>query len=311
MGRLRSSRLPPNQRLRIRVFLVSTASIASFAAEKKGFYTNMVFEPRRNSPRFENGPWGSRLAYRKDGAMDELGPCGFFFLGGFMSAMTGSKAESLADLARAKRRSCLRFDYSGHGESEGLFVDGSISLWLEQATHMFLQATRNPRIVVGSSMGGWLALLLAKRLQQEDPQAFRRIAGMVLIAPATDMTRDLMWQAFPDQAKQELRDNGIYHEPSSYGEPYPITLKLIEDGENHLLFPKGLNLPFPVRILQGSEDVEVPPEHAIKTMDAIAGSDVSLCLIKGGDHRLSTPPQLRLIRETVLTLAERADGEMV
>jgi pimeloyl-ACP methyl ester carboxylesterase len=271
----------------------------------------MVFEPNRNGASFENGPWGSRLAYRQDGARDELGSCGFFFLGGFMSTMTGSKAESLAELARAKRRGCLRFDYSGHGQSDGLFVDGTISLWLEQATHMFLKHTRNQRIVVGSSMGGWLALLLARRLQKEDPQAFRRIGGMVLIAPATDMTRDLMWSVFPDYAQRELRENGIFHEPSSYGEPYPITLKLLEDGEQHLIFPKGISLPFPVRILQGTDDAEVPSDHAIKTVEAIAGNDISLSLIKGGDHRLSTPTQLRMLRETALTLAERADGEMV
>ena len=270
----------------------------------------MVFEANRYGTSFENGPGRSRLAYRQDGARDELGPCGFFFLGGFMSAMTGSKAESLAELARAKRRSCLRFDYSGHGESDGLFVDGTISRWLEQATHMFLQHTRNQRIVVGSSMGGWLALLLARRLQTEDPQAFRRIGGMVLIAPATDMTRDLMWQGFSDQARKELQENGIYHEPSSYGAPYPITLKLLEDGEKHLIFPGGISLPFPVRILQGAEDAEVPADHALKTMNAIAGSDVSVNLIKGGDHRLSTPTQLRIIREAALTLAGRADGEL-
>lgn len=270
----------------------------------------MVFEANRYGASFENGPGRSRLAYRQDGARDELGPCGFFFLGGFMSAMTGSKAESLAELARAKRRSCLRFDYSGHGESDGLFVDGTISRWLEQATHMFLQHTRNQRIVVGSSMGGWLALLLARRLQTEDPQAFRRIGGMVLIAPATDMTRDLMWQKYSEGARKELQENGIYHEPSSYGAPYPITLKLLEDGEKHLIFPGSISLPFPVRILQGTEDAEVPAGHALKTMDAIAGNDVSVNLIKGGDHRLSTPTQLRIIRETALTLAGRADGEL-
>jgi pimeloyl-ACP methyl ester carboxylesterase len=131
------------------------------------------------------------LAYRRDGSEDELGPAGFFWLGGFMSEMTGSKGESLADLARVTRRACLRFDYSGHGDSSGLFTDGTISLWLEQATHMFLKHTRNRRIVVGSSMGGWLALLLAKRLMREDPAAFRRIAGLVLIAPATDISLDV------------------------------------------------------------------------------------------------------------------------
>jgi pimeloyl-ACP methyl ester carboxylesterase len=249
------------------------------------------------------------LAYRKDGASDELGPTGFFWLGGFMSEMTGTKGESLAELASHARRSCLRFDYSGHGDSSGLFTDGTISLWLEQATHMFLKHTRNKRIVVGSSMGGWLALLLARRLMQEDRNAFRRIAGMVLIAPATDMTSDLMWNAFSETARRKLARDGVYMRPSDYGSPYPITAKLIEDGEQHALLAEGLSLPCPVRILQGTEDTDVPPEHAIKTMAALQG-DVTMTLIKGGDHRLSTPSQLRIIRETVLQLAQRADGDL-
>jgi pimeloyl-ACP methyl ester carboxylesterase len=250
------------------------------------------------------------LAFLKDGPNDDLGPCGFFWLGGFMSDMTGSKAESLADLARSTRRSCLRFDYSGHGQSSGLFTDGTISHWLEQATHMFLKHTRNKRIIVGSSMGGWLALLLTKRLKQEDPSAFRRIGGMVLIAPAADMTIDLMWQRFSETARKTLINDGVYMEPSDYGSPYPITLKLIEDGLDHAMLGEGLSLPFPVRILQGTEDTAVPPQHALKTMEALQG-DIAMTLIKGGDHRLSTPPQLRMIRETVLQLAERADGGVV
>ena len=257
---------------------------------------------------FAEGPLGSRLAYLRDGALEEVGPCGLFWLGGFMSDMTGSKAEALADLARTTRRNCLRFDYSGHGQSDGLFVDGTISLWLEQALHMFLRHTKNRHIIVGSSMGGWLALLLARRLQKEDPAAFRRIGGMVLIAPATDMTRDLMWNKFGDVEKKQLLENGIYYEPSNFGTPYPITLRLLEDGENQCLFPGGLNLPFPVLILQGSEDTDVPPEHAIKTFEAIDCGDITLNIIKGGDHRLSSPGQLRVIRETVLNLAERVDG---
>jgi pimeloyl-ACP methyl ester carboxylesterase len=257
---------------------------------------------------YDDGLKTVSIAYIKDGPNDDLGPCGFFWLGGFMSDMTGAKAESLADLARSQRRTCLRFDYSGHGRSSGLFVDGTISQWLEEATHMFLAHTRNKRIIVGSSMGGWIAQLLAKRLMQEDRITFRRIGGMVLLAPATDMTLDLMWDRFSKDQKQELADNGIYHQPSHYGDPYPITLKLIEDGATHRLMPNGLELPFPVRILQGTEDVEVPPDHAFKTFESLHGSDVTLSYIKDGDHRLATPSNLRLLRETVLQLAERADG---
>ncbi len=243
-----------------------------------------------------------------DGASDDIGPCGIFWLGGYKSDMSGTKAENLADLARASRRNLLRFDYSGHGQSDGLFVDGTISGWLEQATHMFLRHTQNPRIIVGSSMGGWLGLLLAKRLLREDPLASRRIAGIVLIAPAADMTKDLMWDNFNREVREELLERGVYLRPSDYGEPYAITLKLIEDGAQHLLLDEGVSLPCPVRILQGSMDVDVPPSHAVKTFEAITASDITLTFLKGGDHRLSTTVQLRIIQEAVLQLAERADG---
>jgi pimeloyl-ACP methyl ester carboxylesterase len=257
---------------------------------------------------FDDHLKGTSLAYRQDGGTEEMSLTGFFWLGGFKSAMTGTKGEALADLARTTRRQCLRFDYSGHGESAGLFTDGTISAWLDQAVHMFISHTRGRRIVVGSSMGGWLALLLARRLQHEDPLAFRRIAGMVLIAPATDMTRDLMWNKFGEPEKRELHETGVYLQPSQYGEPYPITARLLADGVQHTLLDEGLTLPFPVRILQGSEDPDVPPAHAVKTFEALSGQDIALTLIKGGDHRLSTSLQIKLIQETVLRLAERADG---
>ena len=258
---------------------------------------------------FDDALGGLQLAYMRDGGLDEWGPTGFFWLGGFKSDMRGSKAEALANFARSTRRQYLRFDYSGHGESSGLFTDGTISGWLEQSVHMFLQHAKGKRIIVGSSMGGWLALLLARRLREEDPSAFNRIAGMVLLAPAVDMTQDLMWDEFNDTAKQELRDTGIHLRPSDYGEPYAITVKLLADGEKHLLLRDGLNLPFPIRILQGDADKDVPPAHAIKIFEALKGPDITLTFIKDGDHRLSTPGQLRLLQETILDLARRADGE--
>jgi pimeloyl-ACP methyl ester carboxylesterase len=263
-----------------------------------------------SSVAFDDSLMDFQLAYLKDGPNDDLGPCGFFWLGGFMSEMTGSKGESLAGLASAQRRNCLRFDYSGHGQSSGLFTDGTISLWLEQATHMFLKHTRNKRIIVGSSMGGWLALLLAKRLQREDPQVFRRIGGMLLIAPASDMTTDLMWAKMDEKDRETLVRDGVWYQASDYGSPYPITLGLIEDGERHGVLAEGLSFPFPVRILQGDQDTDVPPAHALKTMSAL-DADVTLTLIKGGDHRLSTPPHLRIMREAALQLATRADGDVL
>jgi pimeloyl-ACP methyl ester carboxylesterase len=258
---------------------------------------------------FDNQLAANTLAYRHDGGDDELGLTGFFWLGGYKSTMLGSKAEALAELGAATRRKSLRFDYSGHGESAGLFIDGTISLWLEQATHMFLTHTKGRRIIVGSSMGGWLALLLIRRLRDQDPNAFKRVRGLVLIAPATDMTKDLMWDQFGERDKMELQQAGVYLRPSDYGEPYTITAKLLADGQDHLLFPEGLELPFPIRILQGSKDHDVPPSHALKTFEAIRGPDVNMTLIKDGDHRLSSPSQLQVIKETVLRLAERADGE--
>lgn len=258
--------------------------------------------------KFEVTESGERIAFREDGGGDDMGRCGFLWLGGFKSDMEGSKAEALAGLARETRRPSLRFDYSGHGSSGGFFVDGTISAWLEQSLHMFRSRTMGRRIVVGSSMGGWLALLLYRWLKDNDPRAARRVSGLVLIAPAADMTEDLMWNEFDRSARAALAEKGVYLRPSQYGEPYPITSRLIEDGRRHLMLKEGLACDCPVRILQGDADADVPPEHAIKVYDALSGNDITLTMIKGGDHRLSTPTQLKLIRETVLALANRADG---
>lgn len=257
--------------------------------------------------KYETTPGGIELAYAEDGGED-VGRTGLFWLGGFKSDMEGSKAETLASLARDTRRSCFRFDYSGHGRSGGFFVDGTISVWLEQAYHMFTRLSPGRRIIVGSSMGGWLALLLTRELRLRNPRAFRRVSGLVLLAPAADMTANLMWDVFPEKAREDLASRGVYERPSLYGDPYPITAKLISDGEMHLILPEGLDVDCPVRILQGDADPDVPATHAVKVFNALRGSDVTLTLIKGGDHRLSTPGHLALLRETALRLAERADG---
>ena len=244
----------------------------------------------------------------QDGPADDVGRCGFFWLGGFMSAMTGSKAEAIANLARETRRPATRFDYSGHGQSGGAFGDGTISAWLEQATHMFMAKTNSKRVIVGSSMGGWLALLMARLLMRDDPRHARRIAGLVLIAPAADMTKDLMWDEFPADVRAALEKHGHCKRPSEYDEPYTITMKLLQDGARHLLLKKRLELKCPLRILQGSDDKDVPAAHALKVFDAVEGPDVAMTLVKGGDHRLSTPANLKLICETASLLADRADG---
>lgn len=255
----------------------------------------------------ENMPQGPRLAYREDGPEDSA-RCGFFWLGGFRSDMEGSKAETLAELARNTRRPGFRFDYSGHGASDGDFLDGTISAWLAQSMHMFTRKAPGRRIVVGSSMGGWLALLLYRELLIRIPRAAERIAGLVLLAPAADMTADLMWDVFSEEVRQEIMSEGLWQRPSLYGEPYAITRRLIEDGRKHLLLGEGIEVSCPVRILQGDSDPDVPASHAVKVFGAIRAADVTLSIIKGGDHRLSTPQNLALLRETVLRLAERADG---
>jgi pimeloyl-ACP methyl ester carboxylesterase len=257
---------------------------------------------------FEQMPDGTRIAYREDGGGSTTGRCGFFWLGGLKSDMEGAKAETIAMLARDTRRPSLRFDYSGHGKSGGHFADGTISLWLEQAVHMFTKRAPGRRIVIGSSMGGWLALLLQRKLLTEIPIDAVRIAGLMLIAPAADMTADLMWDIFSEDIRAELAAKGVWVRPSLYGDPYPITAKLIADGRTHLILRNGPDCPCPVRLLQGSADPDVPASHAAKIFEALRGADISLTLIKGGDHRLSSPAQLTLIRETALHLAESAEG---
>ncbi len=260
------------------------------------------------SVNFEILPDRTRLAYLQDGPPGRTGKTGFFWLGGYKSDMTGTKAEAIASLARDTRRPALRFDYSGHGQSSGLFVDGTISQWLDQSIHMFAKHTHDKCVVIGSSMGGWLAMLLLKKLQEVNFSVAQRVAGLVLVAPAADMTTELMWKELSPAQRREIEEKGVIHRPSEYGEPVPLTAKLLEDGANHLILKSGLDAICPVRILQGDADPAVPPQHGWKVYEAIKSHDVTLTLIKGGDHRLSTPGNLSLIRETALRLAERADG---
>jgi pimeloyl-ACP methyl ester carboxylesterase len=260
------------------------------------------------SVNFEILPDRTRIAFLQDGPPGRTGRTGFFWLGGYKSDMTGTKAEAMAALARETRRPLLRFDYSGHGQSSGLFVDGTISQWLDQSIQMFSKHTHDRCVVIGSSMGGWLAMLLVKALQEVSLSAAQRIVGVVLIAPAADMTTDLMWKEMTPEARREIEQKGVIHLPSQYGDPMPVTARFLEDGVNHLILKQGLDCQCPVRILQGDADPDVPPQHGWKVYEAIHAPDVTLTLIKGGDHRLSSPGQLALIRETALRLAERADG---
>lgn len=218
---------------------------------------------------------------------DGSGP-GLFWLGGFRSEMEGSKASAVDAYAARRGLACTRFDYSGHGRSGGRFEDGTISRWLTEAEGVFRRFADGPQIVIGSSMGGWIALLLAQRLAGSGS-----LAGLVLIAPAVDMTAALIWNRMPKAARRELETAGIVHLPSDYADdPYPITRGLIEDGKAHLFGDRLIETGCPVHILQGTEDTDVPWTTATDLVTHFASDDVVLTLVKGGDHRLSRTEDL-------------------
>jgi pimeloyl-ACP methyl ester carboxylesterase len=248
---------------------------------------------------------GVRLAYL--GHRGEAGRTGWLWLGGFNSDMTGSKAERLEALARTAGRPSLRFDYSGHGQSQGRFEDGTISIWLDEAARVFTGLTEGPTVVVGSSMGGYLAVLLLRRLAREDAAAAARIRGLLLIAPAADMTQALLWGDADEQARAAIMEEGQWLRPSEYGEPYPITRQLIEDGRRHLILEEGVEVACPVHIVQGEDDADVPWRHSLKLYQAIRGHDVQFTLVKGGDHRLSTDRDLSTIAAAAERLAVMSD----
>jgi pimeloyl-ACP methyl ester carboxylesterase len=222
---------------------------------------------------------------------------GIFFLSGYKSDMKGTKAEALAHWAAQHGRACLRFDYSGHGESEGQFTDGTIGRWLSDSLAVFDGCCRGPQIVVGSSMGGWLALLMVRALRARGAGGPADVTGLVLLAPAVDFTEELMWKRFTPEIKRELAETGVWRRPSAYSDdPYLVTRQLIEEGRNHLLLGGMIETGCPVRILQGIEDPDVPWKHAVELTSRLACDDVVLTLVKDGDHRLSRPEDIeRLI----------------
>lgn len=221
---------------------------------------------------------------------------GLFWLGGFKSDMAGTKALALDAYAATRGLAMTRFDYSGHGISGGRFEDGTISRWLEESLAVF-ERTEGPQIVVGSSMGGWLALLLTEAHRASVGAQSSRIAGLVLIAPAVDMTRDLMWSEMDAAARQQLLATGTWQKPSDYSdEPYLITRKLIDDGDLHIFGDRLIETGCAVHIIQGLADTDVPWRHSAALVSRFASDDVLLTLIKDGDHRLSRPQDIdRLI----------------
>ena len=219
------------------------------------------------------------------------GAPGLFWLGGFKSDMQGTKAIALDAWAAEHHRACVRFDYSGHGESGGAFIDGTIGRWLEESVAVFEQFCQGPQVVIGSSMGGWMALLLARELLKR-PASRMSLAGLVLIAPAPDFTEELMWKGFSPETRHEIETKGVWLRPSEYGEPYPITRTLIEEGRRHLLLGSAIEVGCPIRILQGAQDPDVPWKHAFALAHRLPVDDVVLTVIQDGDHRLSRPQDI-------------------
>lgn len=238
-------------------------------------------------------PQGRKIAYNQTKGAG----AGIVFLGGFMSDMDGTKAVFLEDWCKAQGRGFLRFDYSGHGQSSEAFTDGCIGDWADDALAAITHLTTGPQILVGSSMGGWISLLMAKRIPE-------RIAAMVTIAAAPDFTEDGFWASFDDQTRAQLDRDGVVPVPSDYGDPYPITKRLIEEGREQLVLRDPLDLPFPVRFLQGDADEDVSVATANALFAHVTGDDVQLTLVKGADHRFSSPQQLDLIAAAILDVSQ-------
>lgn len=224
---------------------------------------------------------------------------GLIWLPGFRSEMTSLKATYLAEFARARGLGLTRLDYSGHGQSSGRVEDGCIGGWLEEVRTVFTQCTTGPQLVIGSSMGGNLALLLLRDLMRSAPAEARRMKALVLIAPAWDMTR-LMWERMSESARREITEKGVWMRPSRYGDgPYPITRHLIEEGRQHLISTEQLDPGRPVHILHGLQDPDVPWEHTLDLVAHLTGDWARVEAVPNGDHRLSTPPDLELLARIV------------
>lgn len=248
-------------------------------------------------PEFLTTKTRRKIAYHQSAGQ---GP-GVVFLGGLRSDMAGSKALYLQDWAAQQGRAYLRFDYSGHGQSSGEFQDGAIGDWFADA-QAALALTKGPQILVGSSMGGWIALLLARA----NPT---RIAGLVGVAAAPDFTEAGIWAGFDENQQKQLMDSGQIALNSDYSDdPTIITRRMIEDGRSHLVLRKPLHLPFPTRFLQGTADIDVPPVVAINLLNHVTGNDIRLTLVKDADHRFSTPDCLSMISAAVAEIIQRAQA---
>jgi pimeloyl-ACP methyl ester carboxylesterase len=235
---------------------------------------------------------GERLAWRR---VAGEGPT-VVWLGGFRSDMTGTKAEALAEWAKAAGRGYLRFDYFAHGESSGDFLQGSITRWREDALTVIDEMTEGPLVLVGSSMGGWIGCLAAMARPE-------RLYALVLVAPAPDFTSKLMPLGIPPEGMAAIREAGVWLQPSAYGDPSPITRTLLDDGARWSILDAAVPITAPVRILQGGEDPDVPWRHALELAGALKSADVVFTLIKDGDHRLSRPQDIARLVAAVSEVA--------
>ncbi len=246
-------------------------------------------------------PTSRRIAFRRRAPARTDLP-GIFWLCGFKSEMSSTKASALDAYCARTGREFLRFDYSGHGLSGGAFEQGTISRWLDESLAVFRAEPEGRRVVVGSSMGGYLALLLARELARSDEIA--RLSGMILIAPAVDFTEALFWANASPEARRAIVEDGAWRRPSAYsGEPYVFTRGLIEDGRRHLLLGGIIRSHVPTRILQGMRDDDVPYSHALALVERMASDPVTLTLIRDGDHRLSRPQDIALLCEAIDALS--------
>jgi pimeloyl-ACP methyl ester carboxylesterase len=234
-------------------------------------------------------PGGHTIAYhRLPGKSPEV-----LFCGGFKSDMTGVKATSLAGHCQRRGQGFTRFDYLGHGQSSGRFVDGTIGRWVDDAIAVIDQVTAGPQVVVGSSMGGWIALLAALARPG-------RTAALVVLAPAPDFTERLLWAQFDWATREKLARDGVHDMPSDYGaDPYPIAYELIREGRRHLLLDKSIPIQCPVRILHGMRDADVPWQMSLELVAALQSRDVAVTFLKDSDHRLSEPADIARMLATV------------
>jgi len=255
-----------------------------------------------------------RIAYRRTPAQTQEAPghgeIGLVWLAGLRSDMTSTKAGELALWGPAHGFHLTRFDYPGHGQSDIAFEKAVISDWIEEAEAVLTRLTSGPQILIGSSTGGHVALALLRRLIRGTPDEAARIRGLVLIAPAWDLTEELMWNKFPEEARRAILENGVYHMPNDYDEPYAITRTFIEDGRNDLIKPDPFNPGRPVHVLQGALDEAVPIDHARELMTLLPGDHVTMTEVADGEHRMSRPQDLHLLWQAITAIATGRHTEM-